>query len=313
MTEIWGNSIPFNTGKSKLSDMTVKKMPEIVLLLGMAMDTFGTKIVKSTKIFDTFTYEKNIKPGYGKATYDDVPTITPYLSDGSDIGVVIAPGGGFFYKEMEAEGHARARLMNQMGISAFVLDYRINPYKFPAAAMDMQRAVRYVRAHAAEYGVDPNKVGVIGSSAGGYVAASSALLLPNEAPDVDGYIPDAIDRENGMPSFIALFYPVTGFLKNPSMLSLLVGKDFFDEEKRPALQEQFSLQNHLDGNVPPVFLARGDKDPLKDMLDFERAMQEKKLPIEVLTIPKAGHGFSPIKNAESLWMKPFETWCKGSF
>ena len=172
MTEIWGNSIPFNTGKSKLSDMTVKKMPEIVLLLGMAMDTFGTKIVKSTKIFDTFTYEKNIKPGYGKATYDDVPTITPYLSDGSDIGVVIAPGGGFFYKEMEAEGHARARLMNQIGISAFVLDYRINPYKFPAAAMDMQRAVRYVRAHAAEYGVDPNKVGVMGSSAGGYVAAS---------------------------------------------------------------------------------------------------------------------------------------------
>jgi len=313
MLNIWGNSIPMNTGKSKLDDMTIRRMPNLMLLLGMARDTFGTKIVKNRKYFDTFTYEKYIKPGVGKESYDDVPTLTPFIVPKSDTAVIIAPGGGFFYKEVDSEGYHRAKTLNEMGISAFVLDYRVNPYKAPAEYLDMQRAIRYVRFHADKYGINPDKVGVMGSSAGGYVAAASALLLPDEAPQIDGYVPDEIDMVSGRASFISLFYPVTGFHKNPSMLSILVGDDFYDEKKRPSLQEYYSLQNHLDDDVPPIFLIYGDKDPLKDMLDFERAVKEKHLPIETHVIPKVSHGFSPIKDIDSLWKEDYEKWVKGLF
>lgn len=310
---IWGSSIPFNTGKNKLEDMKIKKMPELLLMLGMAKATFGTKIVKDKTSFESFTYEKAIKPGNEKKTYDDVPTITPFISEGSDTAVVIAPGGGFFYKEIDSEGYQRAKVLNEMGISAFVLDYRVNPYKAPASSMDMQRAVRYVRYHAEEYGIDSKKVGVMGSSAGGYVAASSALLLRDEVPDVEGYVPDEVDRESGKASFLSLFYPVTGFYRNPSMLAILAGDDFFHDGKRRKLQDDYSLQNHLEGKVPPVFLIYGDKDPLKDMLDFEKAMKEKGLSIETHVIPKASHGFSPIKDTAGLWKEDYQKWLKRLF
>lgn len=307
---IWGKLVPYNTGDMKLQDMIVKKYPELVLLLKMGIDTFGTRIVKDKRTFDTFTYRKGIMPGSEAFTYDDLPTIMPFVVAGSDVAVIIAPGGGFFYKEIDSEGYHRAKILNSMGISAFVLDYRINPYKAPVPYLDMQRAIKYVRFHASEFGVDSRKVGVMGSSAGGYVAAASALLLADEVPKVEGYTPDEIDKESGKASFISLFYPVTGFYKNPSMLSILAGDDFFDDKKRAGLQSQYSLQNHLKGKIPPVFLIYGAKDPLKDMLDFDREMKAKNLDIETHVIPKVSHGFSPIKEPErdKLWTGDYKNW-----
>lgn len=308
--KIWGKMVPYNTGDGKLQDMIVKKYPEPLLLLKMGIDTFGSGIVKDKRTFDTFTYRKGILAGSEGDTYDDIPAIIPFMAGGSNVAVIIAPGGGFFYKEMDAEGYHRAKILNSMGISAFVLDYRINPYKAPVPYLDMQRAVKYVRFHAAEFGIDPKKVGVMGSSAGGYVAAASALLLENEVPKVEGYIPDEIDKESGKANFISLFYPVTGFYKNPSMLSILAGDDFFDDQKRAGLQYQYSLQNHLEGEIPPVFLIYGDKDPLKDMLDFEREMKKKKLDIETHVISGVSHGFSPVRESErdNLWMDDYKQW-----
>ena len=96
------------------------------------------------------------------------------------------------------------------------------------------------------------------------------------------------------------------------MLSILAGDDFFDDKKRADLQYQYSLQNHLDGKIPPVFLIYGEKDPLKDMQDFEKEMKDKNLDIETHVIPKVSHGFSPVGDPERdrLWVHDYKNWIK---
>ena len=312
---IWGEHIPYNTGKSKREVMKINHLPGPLQLLGALRDTFGTKIARSSTYFDTQTWRAGIRKGLEQETFSDVPTLTPYPVKGSRFAVIFSPGGGFYHKERESEGYDKARELNKRGISAFVLDYRINPYRAPVYWLDLQRAVRYVRFHADDLGVAENKIGAVGFSAGGYVTGAEALLLDDVPPQVEGYTPDAIDRVSGRPDFTGLIYPVTGFTRNPSMLSILTGADFFDAARRPSLQRHFDLKNHLDGFVPPLFLAYGDKDPLKDMLDFAFEAEKRGLPLKKMIVSGASHGFLGVKDGHERWMNEFPAWvesvCRG--
>lgn len=99
-----------------------------------------------------------------------------------------------------------ARFLNENGISAFVLEYRLNPYKAPVCYLDMQRAIRYVRHHAVEYGISSKQIGAMGFSAGGYVTGASYILLGNAPVEYKGYKPDEVDEEDGRADFLGMIF-----------------------------------------------------------------------------------------------------------
>ena len=162
---IWGEKIPYNSTHSKFADMHInfkKKNKLMAMLRFLANGICGDTYRDSSCVIDTWSYLAEIRPGFGKETYEDVPYITPFLVPGSKRAILIVPGGGFSYKQSDldgegkqAEGDLVARELNKAGISAFVLWYRTNPYQFPIPLLDMQRAVRFLRFHAGEYGIDP--------------------------------------------------------------------------------------------------------------------------------------------------------------
>ncbi len=159
--EIW-ETVAGNSDRSKLDDMNIDYGNKNTLF---ATITFADKIVNShyedaEREIDTFTYLYEIKGGYENETYTDVPYLIPYLVDDSDSAVIVIPGGGFGYKSMDgnnSEGKDIAATLNKNGISAFVLHYRTNPYEYPISYLDLQRAVRYLRFHADEFHISPEK------------------------------------------------------------------------------------------------------------------------------------------------------------
>ncbi|UZM98090.1 alpha/beta hydrolase [Lysinibacillus sp. MHQ-1] len=121
--------------------------------------------------------------GYEKTTYEDEPYLIPYAVANSDSAVIVIPGGGYSFKEMDGgttEGKEVAEALNKAGINAFVLHYRSNPYEWPIPQLDVQRAVRYLRYHANDYGIHPKQIGLIGFSAGGFQTGSFINLIQGE-------------------------------------------------------------------------------------------------------------------------------------
>jgi len=138
----------------------------------------------------------------------DIPSVAAYLVEATEPApaVLVCPGGGYRHLA-DHEGEPIARFLNQLGISAFVLSYRLAPYRFPAPLLDGARAIRWIRHHAGPLNVDPERVGVIGFSAGGHLAAM--LAHPPEGWTRGGTDSDAVDAESARPSVVILAYPVT--------------------------------------------------------------------------------------------------------
>ena len=306
---IWGEKIPYNEPKKRKIDcMLVKRRPKLAAGLGWGMDVFGTHIARDAARLDTFTWIDEIQSGKMSPYFADVPTLLPYLADGADTAVIIAPGGGFCNQSREKEGYEIAEFLNRNGISAFVLEYRLNPYEAPVCYLDMQRAIRYVRHHAGDFGLRPDRIGAMGFSAGGYVAGASAILLEDTPPVWRDYVPDPVDAESGKADFLGLIYPVTAFDRNPNMLCLLAGDEYFDDGKRPALQRKFSLTENLTPDCPPQFLCYGTKDPLKDIPVYAARLDEINPRHETLVLDGANHGFALRAKKYAYWGSAFVRW-----
>src|SRR5688572_3347430 len=157
----------------------------------------------------------------------DRPTLIIYLPEKpSGAGIVICPGGGYGGLAMDHEGHQIGRWLNENGIAAFICDYRHRGkgYGHPAPLQDAQRAIRTVRARAGEFGVEPNKIGILGFSAGGHLASSAATHFDAGKPDAE----DAIERAGCRPDFGVLCYPVIAFdqpFTHRGSQNNLLGKD----------------------------------------------------------------------------------------
>ena len=310
---IWGEQIPYHKpGKAKADCMDLKKRFSLATILGWVRDVFGTKVTKDASYLDTFTYMDEIRKGKMSAYMDDVPNLTYFPAKGSDTGVIIAPGGAFCNQGRKREGSDVAEYLNRSGISAFVLEYRMNPYEAPVCYLDMQRAIRYVRYHADDFGLDRHKIGAMGFSAGGYVAGASEILLGNQPVKYPDYVPDEVDREEGRADFLGLIYPVTNFDVNPNMLCLLAGDDFFDPKKRPKLQKQYSLTAQMgpSGTKTPQFLCYGTKDMLKGMDLYAKQLKECGVPHKTVVLEGAGHGFTLSKKYIT-WAEQYVAWIKG--
>ena len=243
----------------------------------------------------------------------DNPSITPFwpepnLANGA--AVVIFPGGGYVRLAIEHEGYDIARWFNQQGVAAFVVKYRMQEYGFPAPLLDGLRAVRYVRAHAANWKLDANRIGVMGFSAGGHLAASVATRYQFRSEQLVG---DPWQNVSARPDFAILGYPVIT-LEGPDAHTgsrqALLG-----ENPASALVRENSLQHQVKAKVPPMFIIHGANDkavPMGNSLALFAAVQKHNKQSELHIYQTNVHGFGMRKGegTASDWPDALMSWLR---
>lgn len=241
----------------------------------------------------------------------DNPSITPFWPDpqkANGAAVVIFPGGGYVRLAIELEGYSIARWLNQQGVAAFVVKYRMQEYGFPAPLLDGLRAVRYVRAHAANWSLDSGRIGVMGFSAGGHLAASVATRYDFRSPQVTD---DPWQNVSARPDFAILGYPVIT-LEGPDAHAgsrqALLGPD-----PAPELAHENSLQHQVKKGVPPMFIIHGANDksvPVNNslMLFNEVRKHNQQSELHVYQTNVHGFGMRAGEGTVSEWPKVLLNW-----
>ncbi len=235
---------------------------------------------------------ENGAPGAKGSAPKDTPTITPYLLPKTDTlrpAIILCPGGGYAgLSHYEGKGHAE--FFNSLGFDSFVLHYRLpkhEGYQYPIPLQDAQRAMQWVRARATEFGIDPEKIGVGGSSAGGHLAG----LLATAADAADAAAPDPISRLSSKPNFLVLSFPVvtmtTQFTHEKSR-DRLIGAAPTEE-----LVTETSVEKRVAPSTPPAFVWHGKNDKIvsfNNSVLFADACKEKGVPVEIQLYEDASHG-----------------------
>jgi acetyl esterase/lipase len=245
----------------------------------------------------------------------DIPTLTPYLPDAdraSGAAIVICPGGAYGMLAGH-EGNDYALWLNQQGVAGFVLKYRLGThgYRHPAMLQDAARAVRLVRARAADWKVDPRRVGIMGSSAGGHLA--STLLTHFDGGQADAA--DPFERQSSRPDLGVLCYPVISLLPgltHPGSKNNLLGKD-----PDPELVKRLSSELQVTKDTPPCFLWHTWEDKgvkVENAMEFAAALQRAGVPFELHIYQKGQHGIGlkdkpPFANVHP-WARDLVFWLK---
>jgi acetyl esterase/lipase len=245
----------------------------------------------------------------------DKPSLTiflPVMPNTTKTGVVVAPGGGYTHLATEKEGYAVARWLNERGVAAFVLQYRLGPkYHYPLELEDAQRAIQMVRAHAAEYGITVDHVGMWGSSAGGHLTATAGTHGSPCCSPVPGG--DVVDEQKVRPDFLVLEYPVITF-KEPDLhrgsLKFLLG-----ETPDPALVDSLSAETQVTKDTPPTFIFSTADDktvPVINSVMFYSALVKAGVPVEMHLFQHGAHGSGlAVGNPElSVWPDLVAKWMR---
>jgi acetyl esterase/lipase len=230
-------------------------------------------------------------PG-AKGTEDiDEPSLTIYLPAGPNTtktGVVVVPGGGYEHLAMDHEGKAIAAWLNAHGMAAFVLKYRLGPkYHHPVELEDAQRAIRTVRANAAEYGIAPDHLGMWGFSAGGHLAATAGTKFDGG----NASSPDEIERQGSRPDFLILAYPVITMDVPDAHAGSR--RNLLGEDPDPALVRLLSAQIQVTKETPPTFLFSTSDDqtvPVINSVMFYEALVKAGVPAEMHLFQHGHHG-----------------------
>lgn len=223
----------------------------------------------------------------------DIPTLTPYIvssAKGPTPAFVVLPGGGYGMLAPH-EGPDIALWLNTLGISAFVLKYRLGSagYRHPAMLLDAARAMRVVRARAKEFNIDPNRVAIKGSSAGGHLA--STVCVHYDHPHSRQQNPDAIDQLSARPDAALLLYPVLSFVPpfwHKGTHDNLLGVGSF-----PELEEMLTNYNHINAQTPPSFIFQTTDDqavPVENTLRWVEACHKHKVSVEAHIYETGAHG-----------------------
>lgn len=220
-------------------------------------------------------------------TAEDQPALTPYLVDSEQPSpaVIVLPGGGYGHRAAH-EGEPIALWLNTLGVSAFVLDYRIAPYQHPTPLSDAQRAIRYVRCHAEDFRVDPGRIGILGFSAGGHLAATAGTHYDGGLADAA----DPVERHACRPDVLILCYPVISFgeYRHHGSMVNLIGEQP-DEELRRNLSNEFQVT----ADTPPTFLWHTAEDgavPVENSLMFASALSRHGVPFDLHVYERGHHG-----------------------
>lgn len=241
----------------------------------------------------------------------DIPTVTAFLAPkekATGAAVIVCPGGGYSHLA-DHEGRPVAEWLNTLGISAFVLKYRFGPrYHHPQPLLDAARAVRTVRARATEWQLDPNRIGVLGFSAGGHLA--STLGTHFDAGKVDAA--DPIERVSSRPDLMILIYPVITMREftHAGSKRMLLGENAPED-----LVKLLSNDEHVTKETPSAFLVHTADDPavpVENSLRFATALRKARVPVEIHVYEHGPHGFGlgtkdPIL---STWPQRCAEWLK---
>lgn len=224
--------------------------------------------------------------------------------------VIVCPGGGYVRLAIGGEnGGSTTQWLNKLGVTVFLLKYRLEDYGAPAPLQDVLRAVRTVRRNAARWGVDPQRIGIWGASAGGHVAGSAATMWD----DPLGSTGAAIDSVSARPDFVLLVYPVvtmdTAFAHGGSRRALL------GREPAPAAVERWSVERRVRPDMPPVWIAAtmADKSvPVANSLRLYDALVAARIPAEMHVYAQGAHGNSldPQYGPTALWPQRAEEWLR---
>ena len=196
---------------------------------------------------------------------------------------------------MGHEGQEVADWFNELGVAACVLDYRHRGkgYGHPAPKLDVQRAVRSLRAHSDAWRVDPQRVGVMGFSAGGHLAATAATYFDAGVPDAE----DPVERCSCRPDFLILCYPVIA-LGEP-FTHVGSQRNLLGPDPTPELLRELSLEKQVTPQTPPTFLFHTDADqgvPAENSLAFYAALRRAKVPAELHIFQQGPHGVGLARN-----------------
>jgi acetyl esterase/lipase len=243
--------------------------------------------------------------------YVDNPSMKPFWPDpamANGTSVVIFAGGGYVRLAIDNEGYDLARWLNTRGVAAFVVKYRMKEYGFPAPLLDGQRAVRLVRKSAKDWGLDPNKIGVIGFSAGGHLAASVTTRFDFVADKADPLL-----VISARPDFAVLGYPVItleGEHAHAGSRKALLG-----ENPDPALVRDNSLQHQVKVGVPPVFMFHGVADqavPVANSIMFFNEVLKYNKQSELHLYQSNIHGVGMVQGQGTIstWTQALEAWMK---
>lgn len=234
----------------------------------------------------------------------------PAAGAANGLAVVICPGGGYGGKVLEGEGHGIARWLNQHGVVGAVLDYRLPRGVPERPILDAQRAVRIVRARAREWNVQPDRVGIMGFSAGGHLASTVGTHFDRG----NSQAADLIERQSSRPDFLVLVYPVVslGEKGHSGSRNNLLGAN------PPAdLVKLYSNELQVTKDTPPAFLTHAKTDavvPVENSRMFLAALQARKVRAELLEFPQGNHGYNGYKGPEwDAWQKRCLEWLAETF
>ncbi len=229
-------------------------------------------------------------PGALGTSSNDIPTLTAYLPEAAKVtgaAMVICPGGAYAHLAPH-EGNDYALWLNQQGVTCFVLKYRLAPsgYHHPAMLNDAARAVRWVRANADEFKIDAQRVGIMGSSAGGHLAATLLTHFDAGKPDST----DAVERQSSRPDLGILCYAVISMGEFTHQYSK---ENLLGTNPPPELVKLMSNELQVSRRTPPCFLWTTFEDtvvPMENTLSFADALRRKRVPFDLHIYQKGGHG-----------------------
>lgn len=252
-----------------------------------------------------WTWEKNISD----------PTLDYYpapADKANGTAVIICPGGGYAFLAIIHEGSKVAEWLNTLGVTAFVLKYRlpdstIMVNKTIGPLQDAQRAMRIVRQHAGQWGINPNRIGIMGFSAGGHVASTLSTHYNQKVYKTS-------DSTSARPDFSILIYPVISMRANITHMGSRI--NLLGEHPDSALVHLYSNELQVNQNTPPAFLVQSLDDnvvPVQNSIDYALALTKYKIPCELHLYERGGHGFGLANwthDTESSWPQACVRWLR---
>ncbi len=248
----------------------------------------------------------------GRSTNITEPTLTVYpaaVDRPNGTAVIICPGGGYVRQSTRREGEQYAHWLSTLGITSFVLTYRQQEFGHPAPLRDVLRAVRLVRSQPARFGVRPERIGVMGSSAGGHLAATAGTLYDHPL----GRTGAALDAVSARPDFLMLMYPVIA-MEGPAVHAGS-RKALLGASPKAGDVELMSVERQVTASTPPTLLIHTQADqavPIENSILFYQALTRHKVPAEMYLFEQGSHGMGMRDGlgTASIWPRRAEEWLK---
>jgi acetyl esterase/lipase len=280
-------------------------------MLAMMLQPQSPLPVKDGQVLPLWT---GAAPGALGSEDSDTPTITVYLPrtmNAATPAMVVCPGGGYQNLASNHEGRQVANYLNSLGMAAFVLKYRLGPrYHHPIELGDAQRAIRTLRSHAAEWRLDPARIGILGFSAGGHLAMTASTWF--DAGNAQAA--DPVDRASSRPDFSVLGYPVISMTAEWTHKGSQ--RNLLGDPPDPDLARRLSGENAVVKDTPPTFIFQTNEDttvPAENAVHYYLALRKAGVPAELHVFEKGAHGVGLANDMPALapWSSLLATWLRG--